>query len=117
MKLPGKNKFGAKKTMVGDLQFDSKAEAKRYGQLVLLQKAGEIAGLVLQVPFELAKSVKFAGSARAKPALRYVADFVYTDVAAGKIVVEDCKGVITEGFQIKRHLMLAVHGIDVRLTK
>lgn len=111
------NKFGAKKTVVDGITFDSKAEGRRYSQLVLMQKAGQVAGLTLQVPFVLAQSVKFAGATRAKPALRYVADFVYTDVAAGVIVVEDCKGVLTEGFKIKRHLMLSVHGVDVRLSK
>lgn len=111
------NKYGAHKTTVGALKFDSKAEARRYGDLVLLQKAGHISGLTLQVPFVLARSVKFAGAARAKPAMKYVADFVYTDTATGKIVVEDCKGMVTPLFQAKRHWMLATLGIDVKVSK
>lgn len=109
------NKYGAKKTTVNGITFDSRAEARRYDDLLLLQRAGHISGLTLQVPFELAKSVKFAGSARAKPAIKYIADFVYSE--GGKTVVEDCKGVLTKEFQIKRHLMLANRGIDVRLSK
>jgi hypothetical protein len=112
-----KNKFGAKKTQVGTITFDSKAEARRYGDLVLLQKAGHITALQLQVPFILAPQVRFEGAARAKPALKYVADFAYQEAETGRTIVEDVKGVLTDAFQIKRHLMLAVHGIDVRLSK
>ena len=81
----------------------------------LLERLGRIHGLSRQVAFELAPSVKFAGDKRAKPALRFIADFVYTE--AGKQVVEDVKGIILPAFQIKRHLMLSVHGIDVRIVK
>jgi hypothetical protein len=111
------NKFGAKKTEVAGIVFDSKAEARRYGQLIMLERSGAIAGLTRQVPFVLAKSVKFAGAPRAKPAMKYIADFVYTDTQTGKIVVEDVKGMKTALFQAKRHWMLAIHGIDLRLTK
>jgi hypothetical protein len=44
-----------------------------------------------------------------------VADFVYCE--AGVIVVEDVKGVQTDAFKIKQHLMMSVHGVDVRITK
>lgn len=111
------NKFRAKKTSLNGIVFDSKAEARRYEYLWLLEKTGHIKDLKLQVPYILAPSVKFAGALRAKPALKYLADFTYTFVHTGLFVVEDCKGVLTEGFQIKRHLMLSVHGIDVRLSK
>ena len=111
------NKFRAKKTSLNGIVFDSKAEARRYGDLWLMEKAGNIKDLKLQVPYILAPSVKFSSSPRAKPALKYLADFTYTEADTGRYVVEDCKGVLTEGFQIKRHLMLSVHGIDVRLSK
>jgi hypothetical protein len=109
------NKFGARKTVVGEFTFDSKAEARRYGDLLLLQRAGVITGLELQVPFILAPRVHFEGAKRAKPALRYVADFCY--VEDGSQIIEDTKGVLTDAFQIKRHLMLSVHGLNVRLSK
>ena len=110
-------KYGNKKTKIGEITFDSKREAERWGHLCLLQRAGRISGLRRQVSFELAPSVKFDGSVRAKPALRYVADFEY--VEAGARVVEDVKSPATakkEAFVIKRHLMKTVHGIDVRIT-
>ena len=118
MKKP--TKYANVKTTVGELKFDSKAEARRYNDLVMLQKAGHIAGLTLQVPFVLAPSVKLEGAPRAKPALKYVADFVYSDIDAGKIIVEDVKSPATRNlpaFRIKQHLMKSVHGIDIRLTK
>jgi len=109
------NKFGAKKTVVDGITFDSKAESKRYSTLSLMQRAGLISDLKRQVVYALAPSVKYSGDARAKPALRYVADFTY--IEGGQLVVDDTKGVITEGFRIKRHLMKSVHGIDLRLSK
>lgn len=109
-----RNKFGAIKTEVDGIVFASKAEARRYGDLRLLEKSGQISGLTWQVPFELAPSVKYLGDKRAKPPLRYVADFVYCE--NGVIVVEDCKGVLTSAFKIKRHLMKWAKGIDVRLS-
>jgi len=114
---PLRNKFGAVKTTLAGIQFDSKAEAARYGQLQLLERTGQIAGITRQVAFVLAPSVKLHGARRAKPALRYVADFVYSDVRTGKIVVEDVKGVITPLFRVKQHLMMSVHGVDVRVVQ
>ena len=45
---------------------------------------------------------------------RYVADFVYTDRATGRTVVEDTKGFRTKEYIIKRKLMLHVHGIRIK---
>jgi len=110
------SKYGAIKTEVNGIMFDSKAEARRYGQLIMLERAGIIAGLTRQMTFVLAPSVKFEGAKKAKPALRYVADFIYSDSNTGKIVVEDVKGVITPLFRVKQHLMKHLHGIDIRIT-
>ena len=107
-------KYSNSKTVVDNIKFDSKAEATRYCQLKILVRAGKISDLKLQVPFVLARGVRFAGK-RATPDLRYLADFVYFE--GGALVVEDCKGCRTEGYRIKRHLMLAVHGIEVQEVK
>ncbi|WP_416330616.1 DUF1064 domain-containing protein, partial [[Clostridium] innocuum] len=50
---PKKSKYGAVKTEVDGIKFDSKHEALRYQELRLLEQAGEITNLRLQVPFEL----------------------------------------------------------------
>lgn len=107
-----RSKYGAKRTQVDGITFDSKAEADRYVELRALQEAGQISGLVLQPSFVLAGPVRYTGAARAKPALVYRADFEYVD-HLGRRVVEDVKGRPTEAYIIKRHLMLAIHGIEV----
>ena len=111
--LVGTSKYGNQRVVVNGEKFRSKKEARRHGELLLLQRAGLVVGLVREVAFALAPGVKFSGDARAKPALRYVADFVYTDVALGRVVVEDCKGFRTDVYRMKRHLMLSVLGIEV----
>lgn len=110
-------KYGNKKTKVGDIVFDSKREAERWGHLRLLERAGHISELRRQVAYVLAPSVKFAGARAAKPAIKFIADFEY--VENGARVVEDVKSKPTAklpAFQLKRHLMKHLHGIDVRIT-
>ena len=109
------NKYNAKRHVIDGVNFSSIKEAKRYCELCILLKAGEIKSLQLQVPFELAPAVKFDDEQRKKPALRYFADFVYFDKVGNKIV-EDVKGFETKEFRIKRHLMVTVHGIQVKIV-
>lgn len=104
------NKYRNRPREVGGEHYRSGREAKRHQELLLLQRAGAIAGLVREVPFVLAQAVVLDG--RNKPALRYVADFVYS-TKDGRQVVEDCKGVRTPVYRIKRHLMATVHGIEI----
>lgn len=104
------SKYGNRKTMVDGITFDSLAEAKRYSLLKVLERAGQITDLQRQVKFELAPPVRLGG--RGRPALRYFADFVY--LQDGERVVEDVKGKATEGYRIKRHLMKAIHGIEIK---
>ena len=115
MRRPGSlpQKYNNHKTVVDGVTFDSMAEAKRWHELVMLQRAGIITDLRRQVSFELVPSVKFFGATRATPALRYIADFGYTDVATGRKTVEDKKGALTAVYKIKKHLMKALLGIDI----
>lgn len=108
-------KYRNTKTVVGGVAFDSRREAARWQELQMLERAGQIRDLRRQVAFELVPGVKFAGAARKKPALRYTADFVYTE--RDKQVIEDVKGVETREFRMQRHLLLALHGLEVRVTK
>lgn len=107
------NKYGNKKTEIHGITFDSKAEARRYGQLLLLERAGKISGLELQPVFILIPAVVISG--RKRPAIKYIADFRYTD-DAGKKIVEDTKGMLTPVYKIKRHLMMHVHGVEILET-
>lgn len=107
-------KYHNKPCQVGAEKYRSQREAKRHQDLLLLQRAGQIAGLAREVPFVLAPGVRIEGEERARPALRYVADFVYSEVASGAVVVEDAKGMQTPVYRLKKHLLATVHGIHVR---
>lgn len=111
-----RSKYGNRKVVVDGEKFDSKREAKRWSELRLLERAGEISLLGRQVPYELARSVKIHGERRARPALRFTADFRYFDRKLDRIVVEDSKGFADTAFRIRQHLMKSVHGIDVILV-
>ena len=108
------SKYGNRKTVFAGLTFDSKREAARYGELMVLERTGRIRGLQRQVKYELAPAVKFVGARRTKPALVYRADFTYWENDSH--IVEDVKGVETTEFRINRHLMKSVHGIDIRIV-
>lgn len=98
----GKRKYNNIKTVVDGIKFDSKKEAKRYGELKLLEQAGEISVLRLQVKFNLS-------------VCSYVADFVYYD--KNKImVVEDCKGMKTPVYNLKKKMVKHELGIDILET-
>ena len=95
-------KYNNRKVTIDGHTFASTLEANRYCQLKLLQRAGEISDLQLQVPFTLQESFKKNG--KTYKAIKYVADFVYTE--KGKTIVEDTKSVATETqvFKIKQKL-------------
>jgi hypothetical protein len=103
------SKYRNKKTTLHGLTFDSKAEAKRYLELVMLQNTGAITNLELQVPFEL---IPKQGNERP---CTYIADFVYFE--NGERVVEDLKSPATRkkpDYVIKRKLLLFRHGIRLK---
>lgn len=109
------NKFGAKKITHDGMTFDSKAEFRRYCELKMLERAGEIEDLRRQVRFELIpKQVDPDTKALLEKPVYYIADFVYFDVRSFKKVVEDVKGHMTKDYVIKRKLMLYLHDISIR---
>lgn len=99
------NKYHAKKITTQDGRFDSQAEMRRWEELKILERAGEIKNLQRQVRFEIIPKI---GRLRA---IFYVADFVYD--LGGKAVVEDKKGFKTRLYRLKARLMLWRHGISV----
>ena len=123
------NKYGNKKVIIDGEVFDSKREAYRWRDLKFLESCGAISNLKRQVVYELIpaqreKSTKVYKKGRKKgqpregkiieKAVTYIADFVYTDSATGREVVEDAKGMRTRDYIIKRKLMLYIHGIKIR---
>ena len=89
--------------------YDSKREYRRAQELRLLARVGEISDLQEQVKFELIPKQE------GERAVHYLADFVYS-TRAGQRVVEDTKGHRTPVYNIKRKLMLQVHGIRILET-
>jgi hypothetical protein len=105
------SKYLNKKTTIHGFTFDSKAEANRYLELVMLQNTGAITNLELQVPFEL---IPKQGDERP---CTYIADFVYFE--NGERVVEDLKSSATRkkpDYVIKRKLMRFLKGIILKET-
>lgn len=95
------HKYRARSTIVDGIKFASVKEARRYGELKLLQKAGKIRNLELQPRFPL-----IVGGVKV---CEYRADFVYHD-DRGKIIVEDVKGYKKiQVYQIKKKLFEAIY--------
>jgi len=108
-KVAPRSKYGAVRTQVNGITFDSKGEAERYMELLALQEAGQISDLRLQVRFPLVIQGEYGTVQR-----EYRADFVY--VQDGHRIVEDYKGHRTREYQFKRDLMRALHGIEIKET-
>jgi hypothetical protein len=110
-----RSKYGAEKIEQDGVTFDSGKEARRWAELQMLERAGQISDLKRQVPFVLAPAVRLAGEVRLKPALRYFADATY--MQGGQLVVEDTKSEPTrrkDSYRIKKHLMATVHSIQIK---
>ena len=106
------SKYNSKKTVVDGQTFDSKKEANRYQELVLLEKAGVIKNLSRQVKFVLIPSQRDKNGKVIERECSYKADFKYEE--DGKTVVEDVKGFRTKEYIIKRKLLLYQYGIRIR---
>ncbi len=109
-----RSKFNSVKVQIDGITFDSKAEAKRYAELKLLETVGDVDQLELQKKFLLLPSKRNADGYLERETA-YIADFVYID-REGNQVVEDTKSPATRTpeYVIKRKLMLHVHGITIR---
>ena len=108
------NKYGAQKTTFQGQTFDSKREAERFAELRYMQMGKLISGLTCQYKFVLVPEQRDENGKLLERAVTYIADFVYTDLKTGELVVEDAKGAKTKDYIIKRKLMLHVHGIRIR---
>ena len=104
------SKYHNRKTVVDGQAFDSIREAQRWQELRLLERGGDIRNLRRQVPFELLPQCKVCGKTLRKKS--YIADFVYLN-ERGCQVVEDVKGYRTQVYELKRHMMMWLYGIEV----
>ncbi len=99
-----RQKYGAQPVEIDGRRFASKKEAKRYGELKLLERAGEITGLVLQPSYRLQGPMGPLKSETGRT-LSYRADFVYIDTKTNKQVIEDVKGMKTKVYLLKKAIM------------
>jgi hypothetical protein len=115
MRIKTRSKYRAVPTVVDGIRFASKAEARRYGELKLLEKAGEITDFELQPRYEL--YVTQNGWNGRHLVGRYVADFRYREIPLDQIVIEDVKGMMTPLAKWKiKHAELQ-YGITVQIVK
>lgn len=97
------NKYSNKKIIVDGIEFESKLEARRWQQLKLLQKAGNIKDLRRQIKFELQPS--YIKNDKVIQSINYVADFVYYDLNKRQFIIEDTKGYKTEIYKLKKKIL------------
>ena len=136
IKRKNNSKLNNQSITVDGIKFDSLKEARRYKELLLLQRAGVIQKLELQkkyvlIPaqYETVATGEYykVGDKKGQPKTKqvcieqsvvYIADFVYTE--NGKTVVEDVKGFRDPSsatyakFVLKRKMMLWIHGIKIK---
>ena len=103
MMAPRPHKYGARRTTVDGIAFDSKAEARRYGILKVLADAGKIADLELQPAFRCEVNGRHICS--------YRADFRYRQ--GGEVIIEDVKGATPRDFTMRKNLVEALHGVSI----
>lgn len=119
-----RQKYGNKKVEHKGVVFDSKKERNRYETLLNLERAGLIKDLRRQVPFEIVPAVYVQEERQLKTkvkivercvqrAAHYVADFVYNDME-GNVIVEDTKGYRTSEYLLKKKMMRAFLGIEIK---
>lgn len=109
--------------------FDSRREYRRYKDLKVLERVGVVKDLQRQVPYIIVPEHREPDTTGPRggrrkgrvieTAARYIADFVYMEKnrdGTWQQVVEDCKGMRTDTYKLKRKLMYHVHGIRIRET-
>lgn len=103
-------KYGNKPTVIDGVRFDSAKEARRYRELLIAQRAGEITGLECQPSFALTTEDVHGRSVKI---CTYKGDFRYRK--DGLVVVEDVKSAATRTpvYRLKKKLMNALLGIEI----
>lgn len=109
------SKYRAKPTEIDGIRFASQKEARRYQELKLRERAGEIRDLKLQpeYPLHVVRLYRNGWPIEIATVAKYIGDFEYTVCETGEIITEDVKGVRTSTYTLKRKLVAAIHGITI----
>jgi hypothetical protein len=101
---PKRTKYNSRTVEVQGKTFQSALEARRFLDLQILERAGEIRNLKRQVPFRFEINGFLI--------CEYFADHVYEE--GGRTIVEDVKGVRTAMYLLKKKLMRAFYGVEIK---
>ena len=93
------NKFSARKVTLDGIDFASQAEANRYSQLKLLERAREIKALGVHPQYPLKVNGVLIGV--------YTADFAYFE--GGRQITEDVKGIVTPEASLRMRVFMALY--------
>lgn len=96
------HKWHAVPVEIDSIKFHSTKEGKRYKELKLQEHCGFISGLELQPEFVLQEA--FVRDGKTIQAINYRADFRY--FKNGEVIIEDCKGVQTPEYKLKKKMFL-----------
>ena len=124
------SKYNNEPTTVNGIKFDSKKEARRYEELMVMLRAGEIRNLRLQAQYALQESFITPEGTRIR-AIKYVADFAYEKRVVMRRggpcdpvgveqywqpVVEDVKSRATKTpqYEMKKKMMYEKFRIEIR---
>jgi hypothetical protein len=101
------SKYRNQKTECNGIQFDSRKEAGRYQELLMMQRAGQICHIEIQPRYDLVVNGSKLGF--------YRADFRYEVVATGVQVTEDVKSKATKTavYCLKKKLVKALYGVEI----
>lgn len=124
MGKPKETKYHNEPDSRGNLHFDSKKEARRYDELLVLLRAGKIRNLRLQAQYTLQESYIAPDGERVR-AIRYVADFAYDRPTLpdknGTVywlpVVEDVKSRATKTAQYEMKKKLLRERFNITITE
>jgi len=120
-----RSKYNAKPMVVDGIRFDSTKEARRYSELRLLEKAGQIRDLETQPKFPIDVVQLWQDGrwtwATGKPAPDliqcgvFTADFRYFDVGLNRVVIEDVKSrpTKTTAYRLRKRIVEAIHGVTI----
>lgn len=99
-----KNKYRAKPVSIDGYRFDSKREADRYCELLILQKHGDVKYFLVHPVLRLPGRTK------------YECDFqIFWN--NGRVSYEDVKGVETQVFRLKKRQVEELYPIKIEVLK
>lgn len=100
------SKYGARKTTIDNIRFDSRAEANYYCNLKLLKQGKKIKDFELQPEFVLLPP--FQKGKKKYRGIKYIADFRIEHLD-GSIEIVDVKGFKTDGYRMKKQLFESLY--------